>query len=134
MASRALHVAPSDAWPQAAQGRVLAVSGDLERAYVFAQRVAKLAPQYGHILDLVSTTAIITNHPEFAEEASRPDRQRSGTGRFGANNNRSVSQLMPGRCDKVIEAFSSAPETGEDIIERLGKYGYPGGANRPGNY
>lgn len=96
MASKALDIAPSDAWPQATQGWVLAVSGDLERAYLFAQRAAELAPRDGHILDLVGSTAIVTNHPELAEEVSRPDRPRSGAGRFGANNIWGVAQLMLG--------------------------------------
>ena len=185
MVMKALDIAPSDAWPQAAQGWVLAVSGDLERAYAFAQRAVNLAPQDGHILDLAGTIAIITNHPEFAEEVSSPDRPRSGTGRFGANNIWGVAQLMLGHYDEVIEAFAGAPEsgapvsapsliflaiaydhtgneqnagriaaelsaswpdfpinhivarmfrnapkTGDDILERLAKYGYPGSAIR----
>jgi len=185
MASKALDIAPSDAWPQAAQGWVLAVSGDFERAFLFAQRAAKLAPRDGHILDLAGITSILTNHPEFAEEVSRPDRPRSGAGRFGANNIWGVAQLMLGHYDEVIEAFSTAsergapvsapslifltvaydhagndkeasriaaelsagwpdfpvtrivarifriaPETGDDILERLAKHGYPGSANR----
>ncbi len=106
MADKALDIAPSDAWPQAAQGWVLAVSGNLDQAYSFAQRAVKLAPGDGHILDLAGTTPIVTNHPEFAEEVSRPDRPRSGSGRFGANNIWGVSQLMLGHYTEVIEAFS----------------------------
>lgn len=112
MASKALDIAPSDAWSQAAQGWVLAVSGDLERAHNFAQRAAKLAPENGHVLDLVGITAIVTNHPEFAEEVSNTNRTRYGTGRFGANNIWGVSQLMLGHYEEVKEAFSTAPEKG----------------------
>ncbi len=115
MAEKALDLGPSEAWAQAANGLVLAVTGDLDRAISSASRAIELAPEDGHILDLVGLTAIVANDPQFAANVSNPERPRSGVGRLGANNIWGISQYMLGNHRMVIDIFSATPESGEPI-------------------
>ena len=115
MASKALEIAPSDPWAQAAYGWVLAVSGNIDEAMSFARRAVEMAPEDGHVLDVAGITATISNAPQFASEVSQPGRPRSGVGRFGANNIWGVAQLLLGNYDDVIQAFSKAPEIGAPV-------------------
>jgi len=115
MASKALDLAPEKAWGHAASGWVTVVSGDPDGAMADARLAMELAPQDGHILDLVGVTAILANDPAFAAETSDPVRPRPGVGRFGANNIWGVSQYMLGNYAATIQAFNSAPESGAPV-------------------
>lgn len=115
MASKALELAPSDGWVQAANSWVLAVSGSPDEAMSFSRRASQLAPAESHVLDLAAITAILSDSPQFAAELSEVSRNMSGEPRFAANNIWGVSQLMLGNYDEVIKAFTLAPELGAPV-------------------
>jgi tetratricopeptide (TPR) repeat protein len=115
MTEVALDLAPSSAWAQSANGWVLAVSGDPTNALSSARLAVELGPEDGHVLDLAGVTALIAGFPQFAAEASDPERPRSGIGRFGANNIWGVSQFVLGNYAEVIVAFSTAAESGAPV-------------------
>ncbi|WP_171233626.1 hypothetical protein [Ruegeria sp. HKCCA4812] len=115
MSGRALDLSPTDAWANGANGWVLAAQNNPVEAKKYARMSVELAPNDGHILDLVGITAILANAPELAAEVSNPERLRSGSGRFGARNIWGVSQLMLGNYEKVVEAFQGAPAAGAPV-------------------
>ncbi|WP_170402158.1 tetratricopeptide repeat protein [Ruegeria arenilitoris] len=115
LADKALDLSPADAWANAAQGWVLAVSDRPDDALKHAKISSELAPTDGHVLDLVGMTAILTNSPEFAADVSNPERSRIGSGRFGARNIWGVSQLMLGNYQSVVQAFEGAPAAGAPV-------------------
>ncbi|WP_171171735.1 hypothetical protein [Ruegeria sp. HKCCA0370] len=115
MSGRALDLSPTDAWANGANGWVLAAQNNPVEAKKYARMSVELAPNDGHILDLVGITAILANAPELAAEVSNPERLRSGSGRFGARNIWGVSQLMLGNYEKVVEAFQGAPAAGSPV-------------------
>ncbi|UCH74899.1 MAG: hypothetical protein JSU82_03330 [Rhodospirillales bacterium] len=133
MADKALALAPSNAWAHGAKALHLAVLGDDDAAIEKAQLAISLEPDNGYVLDLVGITAILAEAPDLAADVSRPDRERSGAGRFGARNIWGVSQLMLGRDRAVIATFKGAPAAGAPISapslifeavahDRLGEY------------
>ncbi|NOC85903.1 hypothetical protein [Ruegeria sp. HKCCD6428] len=115
MSGRALDLSPTDAWANGANGWVLAAQNNPVEAKKYARMSVELAPNDGHILDLVGITAILASAPELAAEVSNPERLRSGSGRFGARNIWGVSQLMLGNYEKVVEAFQGAPAAGAPV-------------------
>ncbi len=115
MSGKALDLSPADAWANAANGWVSAISDQPGEALKFAKMSAELAPVDGHVLDLVGITAIVANAPDLAAEASNPERPRTGSGRFGARNIWGVSQLMLGNYENVVEAFQGAPAAGAPV-------------------
>lgn len=115
MASKALELAPADAWAVAAKGWTLAVGGSFEPGLAKARLAEELAPEDGHVLDLVGVTAIVGRSPQLAADVSRPGRPRSGVGRFGARNIWGVAQLMLENYPDVIEAFEGAAATGAPV-------------------
>ncbi|WP_170587874.1 tetratricopeptide repeat protein [Ruegeria arenilitoris] len=115
MSGTALELSPSGAWANASNGWRLAVSGDADEALNYARLSAELAPEDGHVLDLVGIAALIANEPELAAEVSNPTRVRSGSGRFGARNIWGVSQLVLGNYENVVEAFQGAPAAGAPV-------------------
>ncbi len=115
MSGKALDLSPADAWANAANGWVSAISDQSGEALKFARMSAELAPVDGHVLDLVGITAIVANAPDLAAEASNPERPRTGSGRFGARNIWGVSQLMMGNYENVVEAFQGAPAAGAPV-------------------
>ncbi len=115
MSDKALDLSPADAWANAANGWVSAISDQPGEALKFARMSAELAPVDGHVLDLVGITAIVANAPDLAAEASNPERPRTGSGRFGARNIWGVSQLMLGNYENVVEAFQGAPAAGAPV-------------------
>ncbi len=115
MSGKALDLSPADAWANAANGWVSAISDQPGEALKFARMSAELAPVDGHVLDLVGITAIVANAPDLAAEASNPERPRTGSGRFGARNIWGVSQLMLGNYENVVEAFQGAPAAGAPV-------------------
>ncbi|WP_171125555.1 MULTISPECIES: hypothetical protein [unclassified Ruegeria] len=115
MSGKALELSPTDAWANAANGWVLAVSGQSNDALKFAKISIELTPSDGHVLDLVGITAIVANAPELAAQVSNPERPRTGSGRFGARNIWGVSQLMLGNYESVVEAFQGAPAAGAPV-------------------
>ncbi|NOE20281.1 hypothetical protein GS634_19325 [Ruegeria atlantica] len=115
MSGRALDLSPTDAWANGANGWVLAAQNNPVEAKKYARMSVELAPNDGHILDIVGITAILANAPELAAEVSNPERLRSGSGRFGARNIWGVSQLMLGNYEKVVEAFQGAPAAGAPV-------------------
>ncbi len=115
MSDKALDLSPADAWANAANGWVSAISDQPGEALKFARMSAELAPVDGHVLDLVGITAIVANAPDLAAEASNPERPRAGSGRFGARNIWGVSQLMLGNYENVVEAFQGAPAAGAPV-------------------
>ncbi|MFC3615491.1 hypothetical protein ACFORG_17175 [Lutimaribacter marinistellae] len=112
MAERATDLGPSDAWSQAAHGWTLAVAGDMAGALRRARIAVELAPEDGHTLDLVGITALLANDPSLMADVSDPDRPRTGSGRFAANNIWGTSHLMMGNYPEVVKAFSNAAERG----------------------
>ncbi len=115
MSGIALDLSPTGAWANGANGWVLAAQNNPVEAMKYARLSVKLAPNDGHILDLVGITAIMANAPDLAAEVSNPERLRSGSGRFGARNIWGVSQLMLGNYKKVVEAFQGAPAAGAPV-------------------
>ncbi|WP_170327343.1 tetratricopeptide repeat protein [Ruegeria arenilitoris] len=115
MSGRALDLSPTDAWANGANGWVLATQNKPVEAMKYARLSVELAPNDGHILDLVGITAIMAGAPDLAAEVSDPERSRSGSGRFGARNIWGVSQLMLGNYEKVVEAFKGAPAAGAPV-------------------
>ncbi len=115
MANKALQLAPTDPWTHAANAWVLAVSGKPADAMSFARRAVKMAPEDGNVLDFAANAAVMADSPQFAANATSPERNRSGAGRSGANNIWGVAQLMLGNYNEVIEAFSTAPEAGAPV-------------------
>jgi len=115
MADQALSLAPSDAWAHGASGWTLANAGAFEEALKHTRLAFKLAPQDGHLLDLVGITAIMVQEPELAAQASHPDRSRLGVGRFAARNIWGVSQLMLGDYRATVDAFSGAAAAGAPV-------------------
>jgi tetratricopeptide (TPR) repeat protein len=115
MATKALDLAPSGAWAHAAFAWAHAVGGDHKIAMRHASIASDLAPEDGHVLDLVGITAIVAGDPEMAAVVSDPERPRSGQGRFGARNIWGVSQYMLGDYAAAIGAFRSAPEAGAPV-------------------
>lgn len=115
MAETAVQLNPTGAWSQAALAWALGVAGQAEEAEKHARIALDLAPQDGHVLDLVGITAVIINVPELAAEVAAPDRPRSGVGRFGANNIWATSQLMLEDYPATIEAFTRAPQVGAPV-------------------
>ena len=115
MADRAMDLDPSNAWGHAALGWTLGAEGDFRQALKHARLAIELAPEDGHVLDLVGITAIRSNQPELAAQVSDPDRPRSGVGRFGARNIWGVSQYMLGNYEAVIDAFRNAPSEGAPV-------------------
>ncbi len=115
MSAIALDLSPTDAWANAANGWVLAVSGRADEALRYARLASDLAPVDGHVLDLVGITAIVADAPELAADVSNPERSRIGSGRFGARNIWGVSQLMLGNYQEVVDAFAGAPAAGAPV-------------------
>ena len=114
-AETAITIDPTDAWAQGSMGWVLSVSGQFDDALVYARRAFDLEPENGHVLDLISKTAVVAIDPELVANASDPARPRSGVGRFAAQNFWGLSQYMLGDYAKTIEAFSEAPATGAPV-------------------
>lgn len=114
-ADKALALDPTGAWPNAAMAWVKAIHKDQDAALRYAERALKLAPEDGHVLDLVGMTAILAGNGALAADVSDPDRTRVGVGRFGANNIWGVSQLMLGNYSQAIEAFQKGPEAGAPV-------------------
>ncbi|UUV05879.1 lipopolysaccharide assembly protein LapB [Ruegeria sp. YS9] len=112
MAEKALERGPTDGWANAAMGWTFAVEDNPDEALRRARIAVDLSPEDGHVLDLAGIAALISNDPTFAAEVSDPERPRSGSGRFGANNIWGASQLMLGDYPACIEAFSLAAERG----------------------
>lgn len=115
MADKALDLAPTDAWANASKGLSLAVSGDFENALKRARNAVNLAPNDGHVLDLVGLTGILARDPELAAEVSQPDRTRNGGGRFGARSIWGVSQIMLGNYEEAVDAFNGAAAVGAPV-------------------
>ncbi|WP_170790545.1 hypothetical protein [Ruegeria lacuscaerulensis] len=115
MSERALDLSPTDAWANGAHGWVLATQNHPVEAMKYARLSVELAPNDGHILDLVGITAIMAGTPDLAAEVSDPERLRSGSGRFGARNIWGVSQLMLGNYEGVVDAFKGAPAAGAPV-------------------
>ncbi len=115
MSGKALDLSPTDAWANGANGWVLATQNIPVEAMKYASLSVELAPNDGHILDLVGITAIMAGAPDLAAEVSDPERLRSGSGRFGARNIWGVSQLMLGNYEGVVDAFKGAPAAGAPV-------------------
>ncbi len=114
-ARKALDIAPTDAWPNAAMAFALASTKDYPLAIKHARIAQDLAAHDGHILDLVGMAAIVADDPKLAAEVSDPMRVREGPGRFGSRNIWAVSQLMLGNYPETVEAFKGAAATGAPI-------------------
>ncbi len=115
VSGKALDLSPTDAWANGANGWVFATQNIPVEAMKYARLSVELAPNDGHILDLVGITAIMAGAPDLAAEVSDPERLRSGSGRFGARNIWGVSQLMLGNYEGVVDAFKGAPAAGAPI-------------------
>jgi tetratricopeptide (TPR) repeat protein len=115
MTDKALDLDPSDAWAHGALGWTLAVSNAFDEALKHAQLAFELAPEDGHVLDLVGIIAILIQEPELAADVSNPDRPKWSVGRLGTRNIWGVSQYMLGNYSATIEAFSGAPANGAPV-------------------
>jgi tetratricopeptide (TPR) repeat protein len=115
LANKAIDLAPSNAWAIAAYAQSQAGLQKYPTAKKRAQLALDLAPNDGHVLDLVGAAAILANDPELAALASDPERPRTGSGRFGSRNIWGVSQMMLGNYENAIEAFSGAAAVGAPI-------------------
>ncbi|WP_164658401.1 tetratricopeptide repeat protein [Tropicibacter sp. Alg240-R139] len=111
----ALKLAPINAWANGANGFALAASGDYEAAIRYAKIAEQLAPNDGHVRDLIGMTAIIADEAKLAALASDPKVRREGIGRFGSRNIWAVSQLMLGNYPETIEAFEGAAASGAPV-------------------
>ena len=67
-----------------------------------------LAPNVGHILDLVGVTGISANDPALAAMVTNRELDRQGVKRTGTQNIWCLSNLMPGKNDRPIEGFAAA--------------------------
>ena len=112
---QALDLDPSNAWAHAALGWTLATAGEFKGALKHARLGFELAPEDGHVLDLVGMAGIVAQDPGLAALASDPDRSRSGAGRFGARNIWGVSQYMLGDYTATVKAFSGAASVGAPV-------------------
>ncbi len=115
LADKALAFNPSNAWAHASMGWTLGVAGELQKALKHARLALELAPEDGHVLDLVGMVGIIANEPGLAALVSDPDRPRSGVGRFGARNIWGATQYMLGDYTAMREAFGSAASEGSPM-------------------
>ena len=115
LADRALAFDPSNAWAHGAKGWTLATTGELQEALQHARLALELAPEDGHVLDLVCMVGIVAREPALAALASDPQRPRSGAGRFGARNLWGVAQYMLGDYDATIKAFTGAASEGDPV-------------------
>ncbi|RBW60952.1 hypothetical protein DS909_03110 [Phaeobacter gallaeciensis] len=114
-ADRALQIAPTDAWANGSKAFALAATHEYAHALKYAHIAFDLAPNDGHVLDLVGMTAIVADDAELAALASDPTRLREGTGRFGSRNIWGVSQLMLGNYPETVEAFKGAAASGAPV-------------------
>ena len=87
----------------------------LEEALKHARLAFKLAPQDGHLPDLVGITAVMVQEPELAAQVSHPDRSRLGVGRFASRNVWGVSQFMLGDYRATVDAFRGAAAAGPPV-------------------
>jgi tetratricopeptide (TPR) repeat protein len=111
-AKEALARAPTNAWAVAADAWVLAQSGKSDEALRRARLALDLAPNDGHILDLVGVVAIYANDPSLAAMVSDPASDRQGVKRTGTQNIWGLSNLMLGENLKTIAAFDGAVSDG----------------------
>lgn len=111
-ADAALNMAPSMAWAVAAEAWVLAQEGRVDEALRKARLALELAPQDGHVLDLVGVTAVFAGDPELAMRVSDPGRNRQVGRSSGTQNIWGLANLMYGNDVETIAAFSSAPAEG----------------------
>lgn len=111
-AEKALARGPSNAWAVASDAWGLAQSGRAEEALSRARTALELAPNDGHILDLIGVTAIYANDPALAAMVSDPERDRQGVKRTGTQNIWGLSNLMLGENERTIAAFGGAATDG----------------------
>lgn len=114
-AQKALDIAPTDAWANGAMAFALAARQEPADALKHARIALALAPEDGHVLDLVGMAAIVSNDAELAAQASDPSIDREGAGRFGSRNIWAVSQLMLENYPETVEAFQGAAAAGAPV-------------------
>ncbi len=114
-AQKALDIAPTDAWANGAMAFALAARQEPANALKHARIALALAPENGHVLDLVGMAAIVADDAALAAQASDPKITREGNGRFGSRNIWAVSQLMLENYPETVEAFQGAAAAGAPV-------------------
>ncbi|WP_299426549.1 hypothetical protein [uncultured Shimia sp.] len=114
-AQKALDIAPTNAWANGAMAFVLAARQEPEDALKHARIALELAPEDGHVLDLVGMAAIMADDAALAARASDPKIFREGVGRFGSRNIWAVSQLMLQNYPETVAAFQGAAAAGAPV-------------------
>ena len=114
-AQKALDIAPTNAWAIGAMAFALAAQQEPADALKHARIALALAPEDGHVLDLVGMAAIVADDAALAAQASDPKIVREGNGRFGSRNIWAVSQLMLENYPETVEAFQGAAAAGAPV-------------------
>lgn len=114
-AEQALALSTADAWAIGSAAWVRAAARDWDAAKELASTAADLAPKDGHVLDLAGLSFMLAGEHVLAAEMSNPERERQGSGRFGARNIWGVSQLALGNYRAVVDAFEGAAASGDPI-------------------